>query len=317
GHPARERAHHPHRPEGLLQRDESARRGRVPRRLPRARRRAGAPGRLGRAGAADAARGHRPAAAQVRGAESRSERRTVLRAAPPGPHRAANAAGADQAAVDPRTRRRRQSHTRCRRLPERPAPARRRDRHRGARGGGDELHPELRRGRRRREREGHHPGLPLPAEPVRRPESPARRSGRIVVIPMPGRLAHGAPAAAALAVLLAAGGFVASPDPGKLVDEAARSMQKARETGDPTWYVHASGAVERALAIDPSDYGALRARAWVLLGMHEFGEARAAAERALAIEPNDFMNWANLTDALVELGDYPQAIDAADRLAEL
>jgi len=137
------------------------------------------------------------------------------------------------------------------------------------------------------------------------------------VIPVPGRLAHGAPAAAALAVLLAAGGFVASPNPGKLVDEAARSMQKARETGDPTWYLHARAAVEQALAVDPSDYGALRARAWVLLGLHEFADARAAAERALAIEPNDFMNWANLTDALVELGDYPRAIDAADRLAEL
>src|SRR5262249_240197 len=83
------------------------------------------------------------------------------------------------------------------------------------------------------------------------------------------------------------------------------------------WYLHARAAVDQALAMDASDYGALRAKAWVLLGMHEFADARAAAEQALTREPDDFMNWANLTDALVELGDYGRAVDAADRLARL
>ena len=125
------------------------------------------------------------------------------------------------------------------------------------------------------------------------------------------------PVAVGLLILLAGGNLPASPTPSSLVEEASRSMQKARETGDPTWYVHARAAVDQALAMDASDYGALRANAWVLLGLHEFADARAAAEQALALEPDDFMNWANLTDALVELGDYPRAVDAADRLAGL
>ena len=125
------------------------------------------------------------------------------------------------------------------------------------------------------------------------------------------------PVAVGLLILLTGGNLPASPTPSSLIEEASRSMQKARETGDPTWYVHARAAVDQALAMDASDYGALRAKAWVLLGMHEFADARTAAEQALALQPDDFMNWANLTDALVELGEYPRAVAAADRLAGL
>jgi tetratricopeptide (TPR) repeat protein len=102
-----------------------------------------------------------------------------------------------------------------------------------------------------------------------------------------------------------------------LVDEATRAMRSARETGDPTWYGHARASVDRALALDPSDFAALRASAWVLLGQHEFRAARARAEEAVAREPDDWASWANLTDALVELGEYERAVEAADRLADL
>lgn len=103
----------------------------------------------------------------------------------------------------------------------------------------------------------------------------------------------------------------------ELVDEATRAMRSARETGDPTWYGHARASVDRALELDPSDFGALRARAWVLLGQHEFRAARAQAELALARDPDDWASWANLTDALVEVGEYDRAVEAADRLATL
>jgi tetratricopeptide (TPR) repeat protein len=103
----------------------------------------------------------------------------------------------------------------------------------------------------------------------------------------------------------------------ELVETATRAMRSARETGDPTWYGHARASVDRALEHDPADFDALRTKAWVLLGQHEFREARALAEEALAREPNDWPSWANLTDALVELGEYDGAVDAADRLASL
>lgn len=102
-----------------------------------------------------------------------------------------------------------------------------------------------------------------------------------------------------------------------LLDAAARAMRTARETGDPTWYGHARAAVDRALAIAPDDFAAQRTKAWVLLGQHEFRDARVLAEQALTREPRDWMSWANLTDACVELGDYDRAIEGADRLAAL
>lgn len=103
----------------------------------------------------------------------------------------------------------------------------------------------------------------------------------------------------------------------RLLDTASRAMGRARETGDPTWYGHARAAVDRARAIHPDDFPALRAHAWVLLGLHEFAAARTLAERALARDPGDWPSWANLTDALVELGEYDRATEAADRLAAL
>ena len=103
----------------------------------------------------------------------------------------------------------------------------------------------------------------------------------------------------------------------ELVEAATRAMRSARETGDPTWYGHARASVDRALELDPTDFAALRTKCWVLLGQHEFREARALAEEALAREPDDWASWANLTDALVELGEYDRAVDAADRLATL
>ncbi len=66
GQPARERADHPDRPEGPLERHRARGRGAVPRRLPQPRRRRRARARLRRAGAADAARRRRRRAAHVR-----------------------------------------------------------------------------------------------------------------------------------------------------------------------------------------------------------------------------------------------------------
>jgi len=98
---------------------------------------------------------------------------------------------------------------------------------------------------------------------------------------------------------------------------AAAFMRKARESGDPAYYTRARAALERALVLDPGDYTAIKSRAWVLLGLHDFHGALAAAEEARRLEPADWWNYANLTDAWVELGDYPRALAAAQRMMDL
>src|SRR5438034_1335136 len=107
----------------------------------------------------------------------------------------------------------------------------------------------------------------------------------------------------------------ASPD--DYVALASAFMRKSRESGDPGYYARANAAVERALALDPNDYGALRTAPWVLLGLHDFRGALAAAERARAVEPEDWWNYGTLADACGELGDYARALQAAQRMVDL
>ena len=110
-------------------------------------------------------------------------------------------------------------------------------------------------------------------------------------------------------------GTVATPD--DYVELASAFMRKSRESGDPGYYARASAALDRALALDPNDYPALRVRAWVLLGRHDFRGALATAERAREVEPGDWWNYGTLADAEIELGDYDRAADAAQRMVDL
>src|SRR5712671_1620712 len=92
--------------------------------------------------------------------------------------------------------------------------------------------------------------------------------------------AMAAPSAGDRAVEQAERRVAQAPSPDALVLLGSAFMQKARETGDPSYYARASAAVERARAIDPAHYGALRARAWVFLGQHRFARALRAARVA-------------------------------------
>src|SRR5205814_2215904 len=73
--------------------------------------------------------------------------------------------------------------------------------------------------------------------------------------------------------------------PDAYVELATAFMKKSRESGDPGYYARAAAALDRALAVDPNDYPALRVRPWVLLGQHDFRGALAAAECAHELEP--------------------------------
>jgi len=105
--------------------------------------------------------------------------------------------------------------------------------------------------------------------------------------------------------------------PDAYVELATAFMKKSRESGDPGYYARAAAALDRALAVDPNDYPALRVRPWVLLGQHDFRGALAAAERAHELEPGDWWNYGTLADAAIELGDYDRALDAAQRMVDL
>jgi tetratricopeptide (TPR) repeat protein len=93
--------------------------------------------------------------------------------------------------------------------------------------------------------------------------------------------------------------------------------QRARETSDPAYYEEAERALARALELEPDSADALKARAWVLLGRHEFARALEVAEALNKRVPDDLTVYATLTDAYVELGRYAEAEAAAQWMLDL
>ena len=127
--------------------------------------------------------------------------------------------------------------------------------------------------------------------------------------PRPGGTA-GSPTAAEIERLRAA--TAADPD-----DAAARRdlgfalVQRVRETADPSLYEPAIAAFDAALRLEPDDPTALVGRAAVQLGRHEFAAALATAREAVQRSPSLVAGHAAIVDALIELGRYDEADEAA------
>ena len=94
-------------------------------------------------------------------------------------------------------------------------------------------------------------------------------------------------------------------------------MQKARETGDFSFNAKAEEALNRVSKVAPDNYDALKLRAKLLLTYHRFAEALEVSRRAGEISPRDHDVYGAMTDALVELGDYPAAVEAAQKMVDL
>jgi tetratricopeptide (TPR) repeat protein len=94
-------------------------------------------------------------------------------------------------------------------------------------------------------------------------------------------------------------------------------QQRARETGDPSWYPKAEGALRRALALDPKDSLAVGGLGSLALSRHRFRAALALGERARALNPYSAQPLGVIGDAQVELGRYAQAFASFDRMNRL
>ena len=88
---------------------------------------------------------------------------------------------------------------------------------------------------------------------------------------------------------------------------AGAYLQKARETGDPSFYVRADGVLDRALDRGPADPAELVEAAVLAAGRHDFDGALRFAERARALAPDSIAALPIMVDALVELGRYGEA----------
>lgn len=94
-------------------------------------------------------------------------------------------------------------------------------------------------------------------------------------------------------------------------------LQKGRETGEATYFTRAEHLLEKSLAQARTNGEALGLRAWTALFKHEFKEAADWAEKAHAAQPKSPFHEGVLSDAYLEMGDYPKAIDHAQKMIDL
>ena len=94
-------------------------------------------------------------------------------------------------------------------------------------------------------------------------------------------------------------------------------QQRARETGDPTWYPKSNGILNRALRLAPRDLSATSGLGLLALSRHRFTEALAIGRRAVALSPSTAATHGIVGDALLELGSYRAAFAMFDTMARL
>jgi tetratricopeptide (TPR) repeat protein len=95
-------------------------------------------------------------------------------------------------------------------------------------------------------------------------------------------------------------------------------VQIARITYDPAHYPLAEKALERSLSVAPRDNAAaLTGLGALAAARHDFVAALGYARRAVAADRYSADAYGVLTDAFVELGRYPEATDAVQRMLDL
>jgi len=94
-------------------------------------------------------------------------------------------------------------------------------------------------------------------------------------------------------------------------------IQKARESGDLSYYERAEQALRKALDLAPGHSGVIRHLAYVFSVQHAFQAAATGAAKAIALDPSDSQAYGVLGDASLEMGQYEQAAHAYQRMFEL
>lgn len=93
--------------------------------------------------------------------------------------------------------------------------------------------------------------------------------------------------------------------------------RRARETSDVDYYAKAEETLKQSLAAAPANFEALKVQTWLQLGRHEFAKALETATKLNKQMPDDVTVYGYLVDANIELGNYAEAIKAAQWMLNL
>jgi tetratricopeptide (TPR) repeat protein len=101
-------------------------------------------------------------------------------------------------------------------------------------------------------------------------------------------------------------------------DLGSAYVQEARITADPSYYPKADGALKQSLQLQPTGNAvAMIGMASLTSARHEFASSLDWGRRAEAIAPDTAAVYGVLDDALTQLGRYPEARAAAQRMLDL
>ena len=94
-------------------------------------------------------------------------------------------------------------------------------------------------------------------------------------------------------------------------------LQKAREIGEPGYYTRAEGLLRQAYADAPNDADTLIGLGTLALARHDFAEGLEWGRQAVAANPDRAATYGVVSDALIELGRYEEAVRAIQRMVDL
>jgi tetratricopeptide (TPR) repeat protein len=100
-------------------------------------------------------------------------------------------------------------------------------------------------------------------------------------------------------------------------DLAMAYARRARETSDAQFYAKAEETLRKAFAIAPDNFEGLKVQAFLQLERHEYARALESATKLNKAVPDDIAVYGYLVDANVELGNYKDAITAAQWMLNL
>ena len=98
---------------------------------------------------------------------------------------------------------------------------------------------------------------------------------------------------------------------------ALASIRRARETVNPRYYQDAEQAISAGLALAPNDFQLEKAHVALLLGRHEFAQAKTEAAALNHRAPDDVTTYGYLAEADIALGEYQDAEQAAQWMLDL
>ncbi|WP_344500963.1 tetratricopeptide repeat protein [Streptomyces enissocaesilis] len=107
-------------------------------------------------------------------------------------------------------------------------------------------------------------------------------------------------------------------DPAAWAGLARAEIEQARTTLDAGRLDAAERALRRSLALDATDnYGAVTGQGLLANARHEFANGRGYGLRATRMAPDRPDGYAVLADAEIQLGNYPQARAAVQRMLDI